>query len=129
MIIPRFQGSLEERMEGLNDALTGKSGIRLVGSSFGGLMATLFARGNGDRIARMVLLAPALNLMASTHSGGAGICVPTWIYHGADDRVIPLTEVERLSGEIFSNLRFHVVQDDHFLHKTFPTIPWDELLS
>ncbi|MBW2205163.1 MAG: hypothetical protein JRF52_14135 [Deltaproteobacteria bacterium] len=43
MIIPTFTGNLPERMEKLNRILSDKSDIRIVGSSFGGLMAALFA--------------------------------------------------------------------------------------
>ena len=44
MIIPHFTGDLKERLDKLGEILSGKSDIRLVGSSFGGLMASLFAR-------------------------------------------------------------------------------------
>ena len=27
------------------------------------------------------------------------------------------------------NLKFNVVEDDHFLHDTFATLEWDNLLS
>jgi pimeloyl-ACP methyl ester carboxylesterase len=129
MIIPYFQGGLEERMRDLDCVLAGRDAIRIVGSSFGGLMAALFALANGDRVARMVLLAPALNHLPSDPELPARIRVPVWIYHGSDDRVIPLSEVQRISTELFANLSFFRVADDHYLHKTFPTIEWDELLS
>ena len=38
MIIPTFVGSLPERLSKLDGFLLGKSDIRVVGSSFGGLM-------------------------------------------------------------------------------------------
>jgi pimeloyl-ACP methyl ester carboxylesterase len=43
MIIEDYEGSLEKRMTKLEDILEGKSNIILVGSSFGGLMAALYA--------------------------------------------------------------------------------------
>ncbi|MBW2023347.1 MAG: alpha/beta fold hydrolase [Deltaproteobacteria bacterium] len=80
MILPNFPGSLEERMRILRDVLEGKSDIVLVGSSFGGLMATLFTLENEERVKRLILLAPALNLVGSEAYGGREISIPTWIY-------------------------------------------------
>ncbi|MBK5100348.1 MAG: alpha/beta hydrolase, partial [Desulfobacteraceae bacterium] len=51
------------------------------------------------------------------------------IYHGKDDQVIPLAQVEPIAKEIFLNLSFSVVEDDHFLHNTFKTIDWNSLLA
>ncbi|MEE9612091.1 MAG: YqiA/YcfP family alpha/beta fold hydrolase, partial [Desulfatiglandales bacterium] len=76
MIIPHFTGDLQERMGRLNEMLEGESGIRLVGSSFGGLMATIFAMENGPRVDKMILLAPAINLMESTHYHEKKISLP-----------------------------------------------------
>ena len=128
MIIPNFKGSLPERMEKLRGLLLGKSGIRLVGSSFGGLMATLFAMENESRVDMMILLAPALHLMSFADQGEKKISLPVWVFHGEKDEVIPFHEVEAASRKNFRNLSFHKVDDDHFLHKTFKTIDWDGLL-
>ena len=45
MLLPNFDGSLEKRMKRLYGILRGKSEILFVGSSFGGLMASVFAMG------------------------------------------------------------------------------------
>ena len=129
MIIPLFTGSLEERMEELDRILSDQTGIVLVGSSFGGLMGAIFAMEHESRVEKLVLLAPAINLLDATSSQQKRISVPAWIYHGRNDDVIPLKEVEQVAGEIFAHLSFHVVDDDHFLHKTFKTLDWDSLLS
>jgi pimeloyl-ACP methyl ester carboxylesterase len=129
MIIPHFTGDLEERLERLGEILSDKSDIRLVGSSFGGLMASLFAMENPSRVKKMTLLAPAINLLAFNPPIGKTIQVPVWIFHGRNDQVIPVAEVQRISAKIFHSLFFHVVEDDHFLHKTFKTIDWDSLLG
>ena len=89
MIVPNFPGTLQERMQKLNRALSKKSGIRLVGSSFGGLMAALFAMENESRVDKMILLAPALNLMGFSDAQEREISVPTWIYHGKEDLPSP----------------------------------------
>lgn len=129
MIIPYFTGELQERMEKLKEILSGKSDIMLVGSSFGGLMTSLFAMENESKVKKMILLAPAINLIRFVNQDGKIISIPVWIYHGTDDNVIPIIEVESMAKKTFRNLSFHTVDDDHFLHKTFKTIDWDSLLA
>ena len=129
MIIPHFTGDLSERLEKLKEILSDKSDIRLVGSSFGGLMASLFAMENPFRVKKMTLLAPAINLIEFGPHMDKTISVPVWIFHGRDDQVIPLAEVEPIARKTFQSLSFHVVEDDHFLHKTFKIIDWDSLLG
>ena len=129
MIIPHFTGELQQRMEKLEGLLSGRSDIRLVGSSFGGLMASLFAMENESKVKKMILLAPAINLIRFAYQDSKIISVPVWIYHGTDDNVIPITEVEPIAKKTFCNLSFHAVDDNHFLHKIFKTIDWDGLLA
>jgi pimeloyl-ACP methyl ester carboxylesterase len=128
MIIPTFRGDLQQRMKKLKEALPHKSDIVLVGSSFGGLMASLFAMENESRVAKMILLAPAINLIGFAPKRKQ-ISIPVWIYHGSDDHVIPLAEIEPIARETFLNLSFHIVNDDHYLHKTYKTIDWEVLLA
>jgi len=128
MILHTYKGDLQERMKKLKGDLAGKSDIRLVGSSFGGLMASLFAMAQEHRVAKIILLAPAINLIEFAPNRKQ-ISVPVWIYHGRGDQVIPLTEVESIAKEIFLDLSFRIVDDDHYLHKTFKTIDWDSLLA
>jgi alpha/beta superfamily hydrolase len=129
MMIPTFTGDLQERMKKLNTVLSGKSGLRLVGSSFGGLMASLFAMQNQMRVDKMVLLAPALNLIEFAPQRTRRLQIPVWIFHGTEDEVIPLPAVKRIAKDTFPELSFHAVEDDHFLHKTFKNIDWDSLLA
>lgn len=129
MVIPYFKGTLEERMEKLNRVLSGKKNIRLVGSSFGGLMASIFAMGNEANVKKIILLAPAINMIESTSCDIQKISIPAWIYHGKQDEVIPLKDVENTAEKMFDKFIFKSVDDDHFLHKTFKTIDWETLLS
>ena len=129
MLIPNFPGDLQARMEKLENILAGKSGIRLVGSSFGGLMGALFAIEDQSRIEKMVLLAPAIHKLGPEICRGKKISIPVFIYHGSADEVIPLKEAKSVAEGIFTNLSFHEVDDDHFLHKTFKGIDWDSLIG
>jgi pimeloyl-ACP methyl ester carboxylesterase len=129
MIIPNFPGTLQERMEKLNAILSGKFGIRIVGSSFGGLMAAAFVAEHENRVDKLILLAPALNLIEFSDYHQKRISLPVWIYHGRDDEVIPLETVEEIAKKIFLNLTFHAMDDDHYLHKSFKTIDWKTLLG
>jgi len=129
MLTPNFPGSLDERMADLRTLLSGKRDITLVGSSFGGLMASIFVMENEPRVKRLVLLAPAVNLMEFSPYRDRKIQVPVHIYHGRQDEVIPLEDVQGVARQVFSDLTFHAVDDDHYLHKTFEKIEWDRLLS
>jgi pimeloyl-ACP methyl ester carboxylesterase len=129
MIIPNFTGPFQQRMDKLNKILSGKKDIRLVGSSFGALMATLFSMQHEPSVEKIILLAPAINLIEFAPHESKQISVPVWIYHGKDDQVIPLAQVEPIAKEVFQNLSFSVVEDDHYLHNTFKTIDWDSLLA
>jgi pimeloyl-ACP methyl ester carboxylesterase len=128
MLTPNFPGSLDERMADLRALLSGESDIILVGSSFGGLMASIFVMENEPRVKRLVLLAPAVNLMEFSPYRNRKIQVPVHIYHGRQDEVIPLEDVQTVARQVFSDLTFHSVDDDHYLHKTFEKIDWDTLL-
>jgi pimeloyl-ACP methyl ester carboxylesterase len=128
MIIPNFMGELPERMEKLNRVLEGKSGITLVGSSFGGLMASLFAMADETRADRLILMAPAINYLDSSGFSTKRISTPVTVYHGTRDDVIPLQAAAAAAEKYFSNLVFNKVDDDHFLHSTFERIDWAGLL-
>jgi len=129
MLTPNFPGSLDERMLKLRALLSGESDIFLVGSSFGGLMASIFAMENEPTVKRLILLAPAINLMEFTSYRDRKIQMPVHLYHGRQDDVIPLEDVRNVARQVFANLAFHAVDDDHYLHKTFEKVEWDKLLS
>jgi len=129
MMVPDFSGDLQTRMKKLREMLSHRTDIILVGSSFGGLMAALFALENESRVSKLILLAPAIHLMETRAEKSKTISVPTWIYHGKEDQFISLTRVETVAREIFTNLSFYAVNDDHYLHGTFKTIDWDAFLG
>ncbi len=129
MIIPTFVGNLTERLSRLDKILSNQSEIRIVGSSFGGLMGALFAMADEARVKTLILLAPAIHMIHLAPGKVRKVSIPVSVYHGAEDEVIPIKEVEKAAGEFFTNLTFNKVHDDHFLHKTFKTIDWEHLLT
>lgn len=129
MIIEDYAGSFAERMERLESLLAGRRGLVLVGSSYGGLMAAVYAFLHEERVEKLVLLAPALHLEPLEPYRKRKLQVPTVIYHGTRDDVVPLEAVRTIAEQIFTGVRFHVVDDDHSLHETFPSLDWDALLA
>ena len=128
MIIDDFSGPLEERMEKLNRLLSGREDLILVGSSFGGLMAAIYACENENRVKRIILLAPALHVPDFGRYRGRRVNIPVSLYHGQNDDVVPPAAVKAIAQEVFKNLDYHLVDDDHSLHVTFPLMDWKALI-
>jgi len=129
MLIEDYSGPLDQRMAKLNALLSGRHDLILVGSSFGGLMAAIFACENEARVKKLILLAPALHFGAFKPYLERRLSIPTALYHGKDDDLVPLGLIREIAGRIFADLTYHLVDDDHPLHRTFPTMDWDGLLS
>ena len=129
MLIPDFSGSLSVRMTTLASMIRGQADLILVGSSFGGLMATIYSMANEADINRLVLLAPALNFPEFSNYPITRITVPTWMFIGSDDTVTPAKLVVPLAGKIFENLHYEEVADDHMLARTFRHFDWQGLLN
>jgi pimeloyl-ACP methyl ester carboxylesterase len=128
MATPDFTGPIEERLAHLERILAGQKGIRMVGSSFGGLMGVLFAMRHESRMDRLVLLAPAIHILPEIPHPQRELTIPIHLFHGTEDNVIPLEGVRPVAERLFRNLNFHTVIDDHYLHETFSSIDWDLLL-
>lgn len=129
ILTPDFSGSLEERMQRLNEILAEEVGWTMVGSSFGGLMAAMYAYRHPQQVKKLVLLAPALVWPEFAANPPTAVDIPVTVYHGSRDEVIPLEEVRPLAEQVFRNLTFNVVDDDHGLHKTVNAIDWHSLLE
>lgn len=129
MLMEDYSGPLEERMAKLEKGLSGMENLILVGSSYGGLMAALFACGNETRIRRLVLLAPALGHADFATCFRQPLQIPVTLYHGQFDVVVPPEPTRLIAKWLFGNLDHHLVEDDHNLHRIFPTLNWDALLE
>ncbi|HUH66645.1 MAG TPA: alpha/beta fold hydrolase [Syntrophales bacterium] len=128
-IVEDFVGPFKDRMEKLKRILSGKTPLILVGSSYGGLMAAVYALNSQDRVEKLILLAPALNIVEFEPYLEKKTSVPVVIFHGRDDDVVSPGEVEKIARRVFTNLDHHLVDDDHSLHKTFSLMDWDALLE
>jgi pimeloyl-ACP methyl ester carboxylesterase len=130
LITPDFIGSLEERMNQLYPILGDASNWTLIGSSFGGLMAALFATQHPDQVRKLILLAPALMLPEfAQHLPIKPITVPTVLVHGRQDTVVPLEQIKPLAEKAFRYLTYHIVDDDHRLHQTANALDWKSIIQ
>lgn len=129
MLIPDFRGDLDQRMDALYAVLGEKQGWTIIGSSFGGLMGALFTCQHPEQVRRLVLMAPALIWPDFANASPAAIDVPTVIYHGNRDEIVPLITVRQIAERVFRNLTFKIVDDDHGLYKTSHEIDWEVILE
>ncbi|MCB2182685.1 MAG: alpha/beta hydrolase [Desulfobulbaceae bacterium] len=128
MVIPDFVGDLSKRLGDLEKVCHGGEDFVLVGSSFGGLMATCFAISNPARVKKLILLAPALNFPGFAVPEQK-ILTPTEVIIGDLDTITPPDKVIPLARQTFENLKISRFDDDHFLHKAFGTLNWRDLLQ
>jgi pimeloyl-ACP methyl ester carboxylesterase len=130
MLTPDFTGSFDERMAQLYPILDNQAGWSIIGSSFGGLMGSVFTLDHPAQVRKLILLAPALILPPfSSRSEGKPVSVPTVIIHGKQDDVVPPEPVRELAQKAFSNLTYHLVNDNHRLHKVMNELNWESLLE
>ena len=128
MIIEDFRGNLRQRTDKLEHLLSEKLSLTIVGSSYGGLMAAIYASNNPNRVKKLILLAPALASHEFEPYLQKKTSIPVIIYHGKNDDVVPLAPVHEIARTVFENLTFNMVDDDHILSKTFKSVHWNGLL-
>jgi pimeloyl-ACP methyl ester carboxylesterase len=116
-------------MAQLTSILSDQSDWIIIGSSLGGLMGTMFTCQHPQQVKKLILLAPALIWPEFTQALPPPVSMPVVIYHGQQDNLVRLDLMRPVAEQIFLNLTFHVVDDDHGLHKTVQAIDWAALLS
>jgi len=130
MVTPDFKGLFEERMIQLQPILANKNDWTIIGSSFGGLMGTVYTCKNPTRVRKLILLAPALlREPFGSHLDLQPASVPTTIIHGTRDDVVPLEPAREVAQSLFTNLNYIIVDDDHRLHKTLHELDWKKILE
>ena len=107
----------------------------IIGSSFGGLMGAIFTCQRPQQVRKLVLLAPALPWAVKNTASGfaayppAPVDTPTVLYHGMLDDVVPPEPTRKLAVQIFRNLEYHAIEDDHRLQNTVTKLDWKTLLE
>jgi pimeloyl-ACP methyl ester carboxylesterase len=127
-LTPDFSGPLAARMAALYPILGEEAGWTIIGSSFGGLMGAIFTGQRPAQVRKLVLLAPALVLPEFAAALPEPVDVPTVVFHGLRDEIVPLVPTRQLAEQVFRKLEFNVVDDDHRLQQTVQQIDWDRLL-
>jgi len=93
------------------------------------LLAAMFACQQPWQVDRLVLLAPALIWPDFASALPEAVDVPTLVFHGSRDEIIPLAMVRPLAERVFRVLDFRVVDDDHGLYQTMHEIDWLALIG
>lgn len=104
------------RYDLVEKATRGKRDLLVVGSSFGGLMASLLASKHPERVAGYVLMAPALhNKWPEAVAKVDKVPEHAVIIHGLDDDVVPVGASRKFAAKY--KVRLLEVADDHRLKK------------
>ena len=125
---PDFTGTLTDRLVRLTEICRTGERFILIGSSFGGLMATVYAMRHPDKVARLILLAPALNF-PEFRPPAQKLSIPCLVVIGRHDTVTPPDLVVPLVNATFANPEIRIADDDHMLHESFLNLAWSSLLS
>jgi pimeloyl-ACP methyl ester carboxylesterase len=130
MLTPDFTGSFDERMRQLRPIISDTTNWTIIGSSFGGLMGAAFTCDHPTQVRKLILLAPALMLDPfASQRDLQPVSVPTIVIHGTLDTVVPLEPVRAIAQKFFTNLTYHIVEDDHRLHKAVHELDWKSILE
>lgn len=112
---PDFQGmDIWERLEKAEAVTEGEEDLIVVGSSMGGLLASMLYSRHPERFRALVLMAPALHLPEAREvidkmPEPENIAV----FHGRDDEVVPLAPVMEFCARF--DIPVEVVEDGHRL--------------
>ena len=119
----------KERMEQLIPILEEKSQWIIIGSSFGGLMATIFTLENPSKVSKLILLAPYLSIPLLDPEVYTSVDVPVLVYHGIYDEIVSFKRSQMLAEKLFTNLIYYKVDDDHTLKKTVKALKWKKIIK
>ena len=130
IITPDFTGELLERMKQLRTVLKTEKKWIFIGSSFGGLMGTLYMMKNPNKVEKAILMAPALvSPLIPEDFKLNKIEIPVIIFHGKSDEVVLLDPVRKFAEDYFKKFEYYLVDDDHRLQATTKSIEWEKLLK
>jgi len=127
-LIPSLPPDIHERVRVVEPAL--REPTLVIGSSLGGLTALMLAIAHPERIAALLLLAPAvgcrdeiifsLDQKLMLESLYVPASIPTIIIAGIRDEVIPISSIRALVQRSPDphRIQLHEVNDDHNLHQS-----------
>ena len=118
----------KERMEQLILILKDKPNWIIIGSSFGGLIASIFALENPEKVSKLILLAPFLSTPELNHKKYSPVNLPVVVFHGKQDKVVSIKLSHTRAEKLFTNLVYNIVDDDHSLQKTVQALDWKKLI-
>ena len=127
-----LENLLKKRMGQLNLILKERKLWTIIGSSFGGLMATLYALQHMDpseKIERLILLAPFLATPMLQIDNISPLNIPTIIFHGKYDDIALYEASRKQAYKLFTNLEFNTTEDHHDLNNTITTLNWSKLIT
>ncbi|TFG07526.1 MAG: alpha/beta fold hydrolase [Promethearchaeota archaeon] len=120
---------LKERMTELFNILKKKKNWTIIGSSFGGLMGTLYSVQYPKKVKHLILLAPFLSTPLLDLREFEPVDVRVTVFHGKNDQVVPYKSSMEYAKTLFKNLKYNIVDDDHMLHSTVKSINWVKLIE
>jgi pimeloyl-ACP methyl ester carboxylesterase len=120
---------LNLRMEQFEELVHDKSNWIIIGSSFGGLMGTIYALKNPKKVKLLILLAPFLISPKYYKSLVIPIDIPVFAIHGIHDSVVSARKAREHAKNLFSRLEYVLVDDDHQLHQTVAKLNWMRLIN
>jgi len=131
ILTPDFKGPLDKRMQNLKIIMEKADKWTIIGSSFGGLMGSLFASEYPEKVIKLILLAPYITSKDIDPRNFRKIPkeIPVIAFHGKNDRIVILNKARSRAEKIFSNITYNIVDDDHMLKKTMVEIKWKELIE
>ncbi|CUS47331.1 MAG: putative hydrolase of the alpha/beta superfamily [Idiomarinaceae bacterium HL-53] len=111
---PDFQNlDLEQRLLVAEEVTRNRTGLTVIGSSFGGLVAARLYSHYPERFQSLVLLAPALHTEAADVIARMPSAEQATVIHGTQDSVVPFEASERFCQKFY--LPLVAVADGHRL--------------
>ena len=118
--------NLLERVKLLESVTENMENIVVIGSSYGGLTATIVMQRHPNRFKGAVLCAPALNVQEepALHPERLVIApeIPCLILHGIQDDVVPIDVSRALVDRSGPHVRLNELNDGHRLKDSLPVL-------
>lgn len=128
-LTPDFKGNLDDRMSQLTKILEQEFKWVIIGSSYGGLMGALYTLKCPEKVEKLILLAPFLESPELDPINFLPIHLPVIAYHGDNDIIVSLEKSRHIAKQLFTNLTYNIVNEDHLLHNTVENLDWSKMIK